>query len=70
MYRGGDALSGWLSSALTTLGVGLGGVALVAMPIAAGWCALCVWLATRQERLRQAAAPATTPAFNPVSEQP
>ncbi|MNR57752.1 hypothetical protein D3C85_1785910 [compost metagenome] len=36
-----------------TLGVGVGGVALLAIPMAAGWCGLCVWLGRRQERLRQ-----------------
>ncbi|WP_315126954.1 MFS transporter [Comamonas antarctica] len=52
VYRGGDALSGWLSSALGALGVGVGGIALLAIPIAAGWGALCVWLGRRQEQLR------------------
>lgn len=53
VYRGGDALSGWLSSALTALGVGVGGIALLAIPMAAGWGALCVWLGRRQEQLRR-----------------
>lgn len=53
VYRGGDALSGWLSSALTALGVGVAGIALLAIPMAAGWGALCVWLGRRQEQLRR-----------------
>jgi hypothetical protein len=60
VYRGGDAVSGWLSSALSAVGVGLGGIAVVAMPVAATWCALCVWLAKRQDRMRQRADAATT----------
>lgn len=51
VYRGGDAVSGWLSSALAALGVGMAGVALLAVPLAAGWGVLCVWLGRRQEQL-------------------
>lgn len=51
VYRGGDAVSGWLSSMLAALGVGVGGVALLAVPVAAGWGVLCVWLGRRQEQL-------------------
>jgi len=57
VYRGGDALSGWLSSVLTAVGVGLGGIALLAIPMAAAWCALCVWLGRRQQGLSQASLP-------------
>ena len=57
VYRGGDVVSGWLSSALTAVGVGLGGIALLAIPLAAAWCALCVWLGRRQEGLSQAGLP-------------
>lgn len=60
VYRGGDAVSGWLSSALSAVGAGLGGIAVVAMPVAATWCALCVWLAKRQDTMRQRADAATT----------
>ena len=37
VYRGGDALSGWLYSGLTYLGLGLSGIAFLAIPIAAIW---------------------------------
>jgi len=37
IYRGGDALTGWLFAGLTALGLGLGGVALVAAPLAGVW---------------------------------
>ncbi|MET1114602.1 MAG: MFS transporter [Comamonas sp.] len=58
VYRGGDAVGGWLTSALSALGMGVGGVALLAIPVAAGWCALCVWLGRRQEQMQQASPPA------------
>jgi len=57
VYRGGDAVSGWLSSALSALGMGVGGVALLAIPVAAGWCSLCIWLGRRQDSLHQASLP-------------
>ena len=50
--RGGDALSGWAFAGLTALGLGIGGVSLVALPLAAAWIAVAVTLARRQEALR------------------
>jgi len=48
VYRGGDAASGWLSAGLTALGAGFGLVALMIVPFAALWGALCAWLAGQQ----------------------
>ena len=48
VYRGGDAASGWLSAGLTALGAGFGLVALMIVPFAALWAALCAWLAGQQ----------------------
>jgi AAA family ATP:ADP antiporter len=39
VYRSGDAASGWLFAGLRALGLGVSGVALVAVPIAAAWLA-------------------------------
>lgn len=50
VYRGGDAVSGWLSAGLAALGIGFAGVAALAMPLAALWAALSLWLARQQER--------------------
>ena len=50
--RGGDALSGWAFAGLTALGLGLGGISLVALPLAAAWIAVAVTLARRQDALR------------------
>jgi AAA family ATP:ADP antiporter len=40
IYRGGDALTGWLFAGLTGLGLGLGAIALVGVPLAAAWALL------------------------------
>jgi AAA family ATP:ADP antiporter len=53
--RGGDALSGWAYAGLTALGLGMAGVSLVALPLAALWIALAVFLGRREERLRHGA---------------
>jgi AAA family ATP:ADP antiporter len=51
VYRGGDALSGWVFSGLAALGIGLSGTSLVAVPLSAGWIALAVYLG-REEAVR------------------
>ncbi len=51
VYRGGDALSGWLYAGLQALGLGLVGIAWAAVPIAFGWAATAWWLGRRQESL-------------------
>ena len=53
--RGGDALSGWAFAGLSTLGLGMTGVSVVALPLAALWIALAVYLGRREERLREGA---------------
>jgi len=37
VYRGGDALSGWLYAGLTAVGVGIVGIAWLAVPLSAIW---------------------------------
>ena len=44
VYRGGDALSGWLHSALQALGLAVAGIAAVALPLAVAWLALSTGL--------------------------
>lgn len=70
VYRGGDALSGWLSAALSALGVGLAGIALLAIPLSAVWCALCVWLGRRQETLRRTGRPVPAKNAATLPEKP
>ena len=51
VYRGGDAVSGWAYWGLATgLGLGLGAIALVAVPLAGLWLALGLRLGRTQER--------------------
>jgi AAA family ATP:ADP antiporter len=51
VYRGGDAVSGWLHAGLRALGLGTAGVALAALPVAALWLALAMALGRGHERL-------------------
>ncbi|MFL6622241.1 MAG: NTP/NDP exchange transporter [Sulfurifustis sp.] len=50
VYRAGDALGGWVFATLTTLGLGLSGLAYVGAMIAALWFVLALWLGTAEER--------------------
>jgi AAA family ATP:ADP antiporter len=50
VYRAGDQVGAWSYPLLRLLGLGLAGVSAVAVPLAAAWCALSVWLGRRQSR--------------------
>lgn len=52
VYRGGDAVSAWAYAGLRALGLGLGGIAFLAVPVAGLWA----WLAHRLGRRREALA--------------
>jgi len=56
LYRGSDALYGWVFDSLQALGLKLGAIALAAMPVAAAWLVLSAVLGRGQER--RAAMPA------------
>jgi AAA family ATP:ADP antiporter len=49
IYRGSDALYGWVFDSLQALGLKLGAIALVALPVAAGWLVLSAALGRAQE---------------------
>ena len=49
VYRGSDALYGWVFDSLQALGLKLGGIALVALPVAAVWLILSMTLGRVQE---------------------
>lgn len=51
VYRVGDQVGAWSYPLLTWLGLGLTGISFVAVPIAASWCALSLWLGRRQAAL-------------------
>jgi AAA family ATP:ADP antiporter len=50
IYRGSDALYGWVFDSLQALGLKLGAIALVALPVAVGWLILSGVLGRVQER--------------------
>jgi ATP:ADP antiporter, AAA family len=50
IYRGSDALYGWMFDSLQGLGLKLGAIALCALPVTAGWLVLSVALGRTQER--------------------
>ena len=63
IYRGSDALYGWVFDSLQALGLKLGAIALAALPVAALWLALSAALGRAQERRAALpAAPAAAPA--------
>jgi AAA family ATP:ADP antiporter len=51
IYRGSDALYGWVYDSLQALGLKLGAIALCALPVAAGWLLLSTVLGRTQEGL-------------------
>ncbi|WP_084810543.1 hypothetical protein [Bradyrhizobium sp. NAS80.1] len=51
IYRGSDALYGWVYDSLQALGLKLGAIALCVLPVAAGWLVLSTTLGRTQERL-------------------
>ena len=51
IYRGSDALYGWVYDSLQALGLKLGAIALCALPVVAGWLVLSTALGRTQERL-------------------
>ena len=56
VFRGGDALSGWLFAALRGAGLDLGAISLVTVPVTAAWLALALALGRMHEK--RAASPA------------
>ena len=51
VYRGGDAISGWVFTGLKALGLSLSAIAMVAVPVALLWLATAWLLGKRQEIL-------------------
>jgi AAA family ATP:ADP antiporter len=54
VYRGSDAVGGWIFVGLKNLGLGLSGVAWVAVPVALAWIVTGWLLGKKQESLRSA----------------
>ena len=57
VFRGSDALYGWVFDGLQAIGLKLGVVALGALPVAAAWLALSTALGRGQERRAEARSP-------------
>lgn len=49
VYRGGDAVSGWLVAALRGLGLGLSALSFAAVPLALAWWLTAIWLGRKQK---------------------
>jgi ATP:ADP antiporter, AAA family len=60
VYRGSDALSGWIFDSLQGLGLKIGAIALCSLPLVAGWFVLSIGLGRAQEK-RYARRSETTP---------
>ena len=57
VYRGGDAVGAGVYGGLTTLGLGISGVAFAAAPLCLVWLAVAVYLGRRQRRLAEGIGP-------------
>jgi AAA family ATP:ADP antiporter len=56
VYRGGDVVGAWTEGGLRALGLGLVGLASVAIPLAVLWAGLGLWLGRQQTRITQSRA--------------
>ncbi len=60
VYRGSDALSGWIFDTMQAVGLKLGAIALFSLPVVAGWFVLSIGLGRAQEKRSAQAAAADT----------
>jgi ATP:ADP antiporter, AAA family len=56
VYRGGDVVGAWTEGGLRAIGLGLVGLASVAIPLAVLWAGLGLWLGRQQTRITQSRA--------------
>jgi AAA family ATP:ADP antiporter len=63
VYRASDTVSAWLNTGLASLGLGMVGLSLAAVPVAGLWLAVSLWLARHQ----RSSAPAEPPALAPTA---
>ena len=62
VFRGGDAVSGWLFAALRGTGLELGAISLATVPVTAAWLALALALGrTHERRTRDSASSTASP---------
>jgi AAA family ATP:ADP antiporter len=53
VYRGGDLVNGWIYTGLVALGLSVGAIALVALPVMGVWVAVGLFLGRAQEEKRR-----------------
>jgi AAA family ATP:ADP antiporter len=59
VYRGGDTLSGWVSTGLRAVGTSISGVSYAGVLIAAVWIGVALYLGRTHDGLQRSRAPAT-----------
>ena len=67
VYRAGDQIGAWTNGALMWLGLGAAGIAFSAVPLAAVWLVLALWLGRRYRELQAGEGPATRVAVAPAA---
>jgi AAA family ATP:ADP antiporter len=60
-YRFGDQIGAWSYPLMRWFGLGLVGISWVAVPFAAIWCVLSIWLGRKQRQLAEAKRDQTSP---------
>lgn len=60
VYRSGDQIGSWSYAGLMALGLGIGQIAVVGIPISIAWLALSLWLGRAYRRKRDQSAEAST----------
>jgi AAA family ATP:ADP antiporter len=65
VYRGGDLVNGWIYAGLTALGLTVGAIALVAVPVAGLWALTGLQLGRRQEAIAAVESGSDRPATHP-----
>ena len=66
VYRVGDQIGAWSSTALTWMGLGIAGVSMTMVPFCAIWLGLALWLGMRYRRIQEGSATAV-PRAGPVA---
>jgi AAA family ATP:ADP antiporter len=65
VYRGGDTLSGWVSTGLRAVGMSISGVSYAGALIAAVWIGVALYLGQKHDRLQRTRTPATVAVVTP-----
>src|SRR5690606_21898637 len=60
VYRAGDVVGAQVEGALGRIGMALGGLAAVVVPLALFWAMLCLWLGRQQQRAGGTTGPGAT----------